>query len=70
MPLATWMLWLKKTKSGRSCTRTQASERSVRKLSRTGSSVGESAQICAWQFMQVLVGGIPAKALSSTVVWQ
>jgi hypothetical protein len=27
-------------------------------------------QIWEWQFMQVFVGGIPAKADSSTDVWQ
>ena len=27
-------------------------------------------QICEWQFMQVLVGGIPAKLEVSTEVWQ
>ena len=43
---------------------------SVRKLARTGSSIGLSAQICEWQLMQVSVGGIPAKAEVSTEVWQ
>jgi hypothetical protein len=43
---------------------------SVRKLSRTGSSVGLSDQICEWQFMQVLVGGMPAVAEVSTLAWQ
>ena len=42
----------------------------VRKLSRTGSSMGLSAKSCAWQFMQVFVGGMPAKADSSTEEWQ
>ena len=35
---------------------------SVRQLARTGSSIGLSAQICEWQFMQVWVGGKPAYA--------
>ena len=43
---------------------------SARRLARTGSSIGLSAQICEWQVIQVLVGGRPAKAVSSTVVWQ
>ena len=38
------------------------------KLSRTGSSMGAFVQICAWQFMQVLVGGMPAKFEVSTEV--
>ena len=42
----------------------------VRKLARTGSSVGLVLQICEWQFMQVLVGGMLAKLEVSTVVWQ
>ena len=42
----------------------------VRKLARTGSSVGLVFQICEWQFMHVLVGGILAKLEVSTVVWQ
>ena len=42
----------------------------VRKLARTGSSVGLVLQICEWQFMHVLVGGILAKLEVSTVVWQ
>ena len=42
----------------------------VRKLARTGSSVGLVFQICEWQLMQVLVGGILAKLEVSTVVWQ
>ena len=46
------------------------SERSLRKLSRTGSSMGLVDQICLWQFMQVWVEGMPAKAASSTEVWQ
>ena len=40
----------------------------VRKLSRTGSSMGASDQICEWQFMQVFVGGIPANGDVSTEV--
>src|SRR5689334_14393854 len=40
------------------------------KLARTGSSVGLVLQICEWQFMQVLVGGILANPLVSTDVWQ
>jgi len=44
--------------------------RSDRKLSRTGSRYGLAEKICEWQFMQVLVGGIPAKDESSTEVWQ
>ena len=43
---------------------------SVRKLARTGSSIGLSTQICEWQFMQVLVGGMPANDGVSTEVWQ
>ena len=39
-------------------------------LARTGASFGLSAQICAWHCMQVSVAGMPAKALSSTDVWQ
>ena len=35
-------------------------DRPVRKLSRTGSRNGLFAKICEWQFMQVLVGGMPA----------
>ena len=42
----------------------------MRKLSRTGSSNGLSIQICEWQFMQVLVGGMPANGDFSTEVWQ
>ena len=42
----------------------------MRKLARTGSSIGLWFQICEWQFMQVLVGGMPAKAATSTEVWQ
>jgi hypothetical protein len=45
-------------------------EAPVRKLARTGSSVGLVFQICEWQFMQVLVGGMLAKLELSTVVWQ
>ena len=44
--------------------------RRVRKLARTGSSIGLSFQICEWQFMQVLVGGMPGDADFSTEVWQ
>ena len=32
--------------------------------------LGLFAKICEWQFMQVLVGGMPANAESSTAVWQ
>ena len=32
--------------------------------------MGASAQSWAWQFMHVLVGGIPAKEDCSTEVWQ
>ena len=39
-------------------------------LSRTGSSIGLSFQICEWQLMQISVAGMPAKADVSTVVWQ
>src|SRR4029077_10091622 len=42
----------------------------LRKLARTGSRVGLWFQIWEWQFMQVLVGGMPAVADVSTVVWQ
>ena len=41
-----------------------------RKLDRTGSRIGADAQSCEWQFIQVLVGGMPAKADVSTEVWQ
>ena len=44
--------------------------RLVRKLARTGSSIGLSIQICEWQFMHVLVGGTPAYEERSTDVWQ
>jgi hypothetical protein len=64
------MLWLKYTKSGRSWTRVQRIGVLSRKLALTGSRMGAVAQICEWQFMQVLVGGILAKADSSTLVWQ
>jgi hypothetical protein len=64
------MEWSKYTKSGRSWTRVHSIERSVRKLSRTGSRYGLWSQICEWQFMHVFVGGIPAKAAFSTDVWQ
>ena len=69
-PLFTWALWLKYTKSGRSCTFTHSSAVPSRQLARTGSSVGLSLKICEWQFMQVLVGGMPATADLSTLVWQ
>src|SRR6476620_10413098 len=69
-PLFTWMLWLKYTKSGRSWTRTHAIDLPDRKLSRTGSRNGLVEKICEWQFMHVLVGGIPANDESSTDVWQ
>ena len=64
------MLWSKYTKSGKSCTRVHWSDVPVRKLSRTGARYGLLAKICEWQFMHVLVGGIPANALSSTEAWQ
>ena len=32
--------------------------------------MGAFVQICEWQFMQVLVGGMPAKLEVSTEVWQ
>src|SRR5262249_4072532 len=67
-PLFMCMPWSKYTNSGRSCTRSHLSECPVRKLARTGSSIGALVQICEWQFMQVLVGGIPAKFESSTEV--
>ncbi len=41
-----------------------------RKLVRTISRYGLSFQICEWQFMQVLVGGMPAVFEVSTEVWQ
>ena len=62
------MLWSKYAKSGRSWTRVHAIGWSVRKLSRTGSRNAASAKICEWQFMQVFVGGMPAKLEVSTVV--
>jgi hypothetical protein len=40
------------------------------KLARTGSNIGAFAQIWLWQFMHVLVGGMPANELFSTDVWQ
>ena len=43
---------------------------SSRKLARTGSRIGAFVQICEWQFMHVLVGGMFANADSSTDVWQ
>src|SRR6187431_3271200 len=64
------MLWLKYTKSGRSLTRVQVRFLSSRRLARTGSRMGALVQICEWQFMHVLVGGMPAKADFSTDVWQ
>ena len=42
----------------------------MRQLARTGSRYALCAQICAWQFMQVLVGGTEATADTSTLVWQ
>src|SRR5687767_5464951 len=69
-PFFTWTLWLKYTKSGRSWTRSHCIGRSSRKLARTGSRIGAVDQICEWQFMQVLVGGIPANEDFSTDVWQ
>jgi hypothetical protein len=41
-----------------------------REAPRTGSRNGLSRQICAWQFMQVFVGGTFATAARSTPVWQ
>src|SRR4029079_18031403 len=69
-PLFTWMLWLKYTKSGRSCTRVHSMDRPVLKLARTGSRYALVEKICEWQFMHVLVGGIPANEDVSTDVWQ
>ena len=46
------------------------SARSSRRLSRTGSSIGLSVQICEWQVMHVSVGGMPANGRVSTDVWQ
>ena len=37
-------------------------------LARTVSSIFAFVQICEWQFMQVLVGGMPAKPETSTDV--
>jgi hypothetical protein len=70
MPFFTWMLWLKYTKSGKSLTRFHWSGVLSRKLARTGSRIGAVFQICEWQFMHVLVGGMLANADSSTEVWQ
>ena len=42
----------------------------MRQLARTGSSVGLWLKIWLWQFMHVLVGGMPALADLSTEVWQ
>src|SRR5512135_2766705 len=64
------MLWLKYTKSGRSCTRVHWIDWPSRKLARTSSRNGESLKIWEWQFMHVLVGGIPANDDVSTDVWQ
>src|SRR5574340_1637821 len=69
-PLLTWMLWSKYTKSGSALTRVHSSDLPERKLSRTGSSNAALVQIWAWQFMHVLVGGMPAKLETSTEVWQ
>ena len=69
-PRFTWAEWSKYTKSGRSLTFVHSIEVSLRKLARTGSSVGLLLQIWEWQFMQVLVGGMPAVADTSTEVWQ
>src|SRR5215213_5292570 len=44
-PFLIWMLWSKFTKSGKSCTRVHSIDSPVRKLLRTGSSFGLSAQI-------------------------
>src|SRR5277367_6152220 len=70
MHLFTWISSLKYTKSGRSCTRIHWIEAPVAQLCRTGSSRSAFVQICAWQLMQVFVGGIPAYAAFSTCVWQ
>ena len=70
MPLATWMLWLKWTKSGSRWTRDHTSGVPLAKLLRTGASMSAFVQIWAWQFMQVCVGGMPAKFEVSTEVWQ
>jgi hypothetical protein len=51
-------------------TRTHSSGRLSRKLARTGSRIGAVFQTCEWQFMQVLVGGMPANEELSTAVWQ
>ncbi len=69
-PLFTCALWLKYTKSGRSLTFVHSIDWPERKLARTGSRVGLWFQIWEWQFMQVLVGGMPATADLSTEVWQ
>src|SRR4029078_4688460 len=68
--LATWMLSLKETKAGRLWPGVHSSGGFSRKLARTGSRIGALVQICEWQFMQGFVGGVFAKADSSTVVWQ
>jgi hypothetical protein len=70
IPRFTWDACAKYAKSGRSCTRFHSIDWSVRKLSRTGSSITLWFQICEWQFMQVLVDGMPALAETSTAVWQ
>jgi hypothetical protein len=49
---------------------TQGIEAPVRHEARTGSRVGLWLKICEWQFMQVFVGGMPAVADLSTLVWQ
>ena len=41
-----------------------------RVLARSASKSAAVVQICAWQFMHVFVGGMPAYAESSTLVWQ
>src|SRR5713226_5226958 len=64
------MLWLKYTKSGRSCTRLHSIDFPVAQLSRIGWVSVALDQICEWHVMQVSVGGRPAKCDVSTLVWQ
>src|SRR4051812_26557669 len=65
-----WIEWLKYTYRGRMWTRSQGIGWFVFQLSRTPPSISDPAHICWWQFMHVLVGGMPAKADVSTDVWQ
>src|SRR5271157_5128913 len=56
-PRVTWAAWLKKTKSGVLCTRTQGTGLPDSQLAFTSVSLGLSALIAWWQFMHVWVEG-------------